>query len=254
MEPASEPSAKPPKRLQSRPVPTVAAREPWAEEDNSEDEAGPSDRDDEEEEEAEAEEEPFDLQRSLEEKASTHACMHACMHSCMGRHATLSPCMHWCAPPPRAPIPTSLRPASLQVADVPFEVLEALRQDGRGPSGRAAREVARAAMEAQKNFHRANRHRPSEMTSKKPVPRFREIIQVTKRELHDPRFEDDPRGGPKGGPEASGRPEANYKFLYDDVIPEERKALRDKMKVGKRGLLRGALEWRSVCVCMCVYV
>ncbi len=70
---------------------------------------------------------------------------------------------------------------NMQVADVPFEVLEALRQDGTGPSGRAARDAAKAALEQQKDFHRANRHRPSEVSSKKPVSRARDVIQVTKR-------------------------------------------------------------------------
>lgn len=69
----------------------------------------------------------------------------------------------------------------IQVADVPFEVLEALRQDGTGLVGRAARLAAKEAGEKQRDFHRANRHRPSEMSSKRPVPRFKEIIQVTKK-------------------------------------------------------------------------
>lgn len=64
-----------------------------------------------------------------------------------------------------------------QMADIPFEVLERLRQDGSGPSGAAARALALAAK--QKKFSRENKHRPAEMSSKKPVSRFREVIQAS---------------------------------------------------------------------------
>lgn len=65
-----------------------------------------------------------------------------------------------------------------QLADIPFEVLEKLSRDGKGPTPAAARA---AALEAKhKVFHRETKNRPQEVSSKKPVSRFREIIQVPK--------------------------------------------------------------------------
>ncbi len=65
-----------------------------------------------------------------------------------------------------------------QVAQVPFEVLEKLRQDGTGLAGQAARAAALAAKK--KTFHRETKNRPTEMSSKRPVARFREVIQLPK--------------------------------------------------------------------------
>jgi hypothetical protein len=65
-----------------------------------------------------------------------------------------------------------------RLAEVPFEVLEALHQDGTGPSGAAARAAAVAAK--QLVFHRENKNRPQEVSSKRPVSRFREVLQVPK--------------------------------------------------------------------------
>jgi ribosomal RNA-processing protein 36 len=65
-----------------------------------------------------------------------------------------------------------------QLADIPFEVLEKLNRDGKGPTPAAARA---AALEAKhKVFHRETKNRPQEVSSKKPVSRFREVIQVPK--------------------------------------------------------------------------
>jgi ribosomal RNA-processing protein 36 len=65
-----------------------------------------------------------------------------------------------------------------QLADIPFEVLEKLSRDGKGPTPAAARA---AALEAKhKVFHRETKNRPQEVSSKRPVSRFREVIQVPK--------------------------------------------------------------------------
>jgi ribosomal RNA-processing protein 36 len=65
-----------------------------------------------------------------------------------------------------------------QLADIPFEVLEKLNRDGKGPTPAAARA---AALEAKhKVFHRETKNRPQEVSSKRPVSRFREVIQVPK--------------------------------------------------------------------------
>lgn len=65
-----------------------------------------------------------------------------------------------------------------QLADIPLEVLTRLKQDGMGPVGEAARAAAAAAK--QKTFKRETKNRPQEVSSKRPVSRFREVIQVPK--------------------------------------------------------------------------
>jgi ribosomal RNA-processing protein 36 len=65
-----------------------------------------------------------------------------------------------------------------QLADIPLEVLAKLKQDGLGPVGQAARAAAAAAKS--KTFKRDTKNRPQETTSKRPVSRFREVIQVPK--------------------------------------------------------------------------
>lgn len=124
-----------------------------------------------------------------------------------------------------------------QVAHVPFEVLVRLKQDGRGPMGDEARAIA--AEVKLKKFKREHKNRPMETTSKRPVGRFREVIQVPKSEGKDPRFE-----------ELSGRLDKDgfkkrYAFLYDQVLPQERRALKDRLKkesgVSKKTRLRSDL-------------
>ena len=84
----------------------------------------------------------------------------------------------WPWPPPE---PCCLAPPSPQMSELPFEVIEKLRHDGQGLSGRAACVAAHQAKEQQKGLKRLNRHRPSELSSKRPVPRFREVLQVANR-------------------------------------------------------------------------
>ncbi len=46
------------------------------------------------------------------------------------------------------------------MAELPLEMRVALLQSGEGPSGQAAKELARAAKEQEASFKRLNRHRP----------------------------------------------------------------------------------------------
>ncbi|WIA41240.1 hypothetical protein OEZ86_004852 [Tetradesmus obliquus] len=114
-----------------------------------------------------------------------------------------------------------------QLADIPFEVLEKLSRDGKGPTPAAARA---AALEAKhKVFHRETKNRPQEVSSKRPVSRFREVIQVPKQPSKDPRF-DQTIGGKSFSNEAYSR---RYAFLYDEVLPQERAALKQQLKKEK---------------------
>eukprot|EP00879_Flechtneria_rotunda_P027420 GHRR01029371.1.p1 GENE.GHRR01029371.1~~GHRR01029371.1.p1 ORF type:complete len:157 (+),score=54.15 GHRR01029371.1:173-643(+) len=112
-----------------------------------------------------------------------------------------------------------------QLADIPFEVLEKLNQDGKGPTAAAARAAAIAAK--QQTFHRENKNRPQEVSSKRPISRFREVIQVPKQGAKDPRFEPTVGGKPFDKQVFAKR----YSFLYNDVLPEERAKLKQQLKV-----------------------
>jgi ribosomal RNA-processing protein 36 len=69
-----------------------------------------------------------------------------------------------------------------KLSNIPLEVLERLKADGRGPVGAAARAAAAAAKQQtrQGTFKREHKYRPQEVSSKRPVGRFREVIQVPK--------------------------------------------------------------------------
>lgn len=112
-----------------------------------------------------------------------------------------------------------------QVSDVPLGVLARLKADGAGLTGKAARKAAEAAL--QKQYKRENKHRPSELSSKKPVSRLRQVVEIPRREAVDPRFED-----------VSGHYDKDvfrkrYRFLYEDVLPEEKRTLQEKYKKEK---------------------
>ncbi|KAG2438331.1 hypothetical protein HYH02_011027 [Chlamydomonas schloesseri] len=125
-----------------------------------------------------------------------------------------------------------------QVADVPFEVLEAIKRDGRGLVGQAARVAAARADAASASFKRANKDRPQEMSSKRPVGRFREVIQVPSNKSVDPRF-DATRGGPGAGKDTFRR---RYAFLYDDMLPSEKSELLGKMKKEKNPKFKARMQ------------
>ncbi|GLI66249.1 hypothetical protein VaNZ11_009999 [Volvox africanus] len=121
-----------------------------------------------------------------------------------------------------------------QVADVPFEVLDALRRDGRGLMGSAAR--AAAARASARTFRRENKDRPQEMTSKRPVGRFREVIQVPQNGARDPRFDS------TGGPPPTDAFRRRYSFLYNEMLPQEKAELQKKLKKEKSPNLRARLQ------------
>ncbi|GBF95631.1 hypothetical protein Rsub_08613 [Raphidocelis subcapitata] len=118
-----------------------------------------------------------------------------------------------------------------RLADVPLGVLAALRQDGVGPIGDAARAAAAAAK--QRTFKRETKNRPQEVTSKRPVGRFREVIQVPKHRGVDPRFDPGVSGAPSN-PQDQERERKRYAFIYDEVLPQELAALKQRLKKERR--------------------
>lgn len=72
----------------------------------------------------------------------------------------------------------------LQLEEIPFEVLERLRETGATPAAAAVGGHSRARKEGAlqtAEFKRMNKNRPLEMSSKRPVPRFRDSVQAPKR-------------------------------------------------------------------------
>lgn len=103
-----------------------------------------------------------------------------------------------------------------ELADVTFGELQKARSNGS--------HAVYQKPNLQKNAGRANKNRPMEITSKKPVGRFREVIQVPKRVARDPRFETlcgtlDVDGFKK-----------RYDFLYKDEFPAEKEELKKLIK------------------------
>mmetsp|Transcript_14762 Transcript_14762/g.26002 ORF Transcript_14762/g.26002 Transcript_14762/m.26002 type:complete len:274 (-) Transcript_14762:345-1166(-) len=123
-------------------------------------------------------------------------------------------------------------------ADVPLEMIESLRRDGRGLSGAAARNAAASATakERSRDFHRSNKDCPQEISSKRPVSRFREVIQVSKKTGKDPRFSEE------AGRLNDDAFRKRYKFLYDNVLPEEVADLKSQMSKAVAPAARAQLQ------------
>lgn len=106
-----------------------------------------------------------------------------------------------------------------ELGDVPFEELQRARSDGS--------HTARPNRGANKKLGRANKNRPSELSCKVPVGRFREVIQAPKKVVRDPRFESlcgtlNPEGFRK-----------RYNFLYEVELPAEKEKLQKLIKKSK---------------------
>eukprot|EP00270_Netrium_digitus_P010476 TRINITY_DN3256_c0_g1_i1.p1 TRINITY_DN3256_c0_g1~~TRINITY_DN3256_c0_g1_i1.p1 ORF type:complete len:215 (-),score=57.83 TRINITY_DN3256_c0_g1_i1:246-890(-) len=110
------------------------------------------------------------------------------------------------------------------LTDVPFEVLQTLRSDGTTLS-RTTKKVVKE--DKGTKMKRANKNRPMEITSKKQVGRYREVIQDKHKVSRDPRFES------MCGTYQENKFKEAYSFIYDDQLPAERTDLLRKMKKEK---------------------
>eukprot|EP00271_Cylindrocystis_brebissonii_P017525 TRINITY_DN4594_c0_g1_i1.p1 TRINITY_DN4594_c0_g1~~TRINITY_DN4594_c0_g1_i1.p1 ORF type:complete len:305 (-),score=111.28 TRINITY_DN4594_c0_g1_i1:740-1654(-) len=104
-----------------------------------------------------------------------------------------------------------------QMQDVPFEVLQKIRGDGAGVQQDWRR---RAKLASSKPPKRLNKNRPTEVTSKKPVPRFRAVIEAPAKRPIDPRFES------LSGQLDERRFRSAYGFLYSEQLPQEKERLK----------------------------
>ncbi|KAI3453657.1 hypothetical protein Pfo_010320 [Paulownia fortunei] len=103
-----------------------------------------------------------------------------------------------------------------ELAEVTFEELQRARSDGS--------EMVYRKPNMEKKGSRANKNRPMEMSSKKPVSRFKEVIQVPKRVVRDPRFE-----SLCGKLDVDGF-KKRYNFIYENALPAEKEELKKQMK------------------------
>ncbi|XP_021754148.1 ribosomal RNA processing protein 36 homolog [Chenopodium quinoa] len=106
-----------------------------------------------------------------------------------------------------------------ELADVPFGELQKARSDGTLALHRKR--------ETENKAKRANKNMPMEVSSKKPVSRFREVIQVPKKVVRDPRFESlcgnlDEEGFKK-----------RYNFIYEEKLPAEKQELKKSLESSK---------------------
>ncbi|XP_016472878.1 uncharacterized protein LOC107794852 [Nicotiana tabacum] len=120
-----------------------------------------------------------------------------------------------------------------ELADVTFEELLRARSDGSDTVYRKFNSEGKSG--------RANKNRPVEMSSKKRVSRFREIIQVPKKVTRDPRFE------PLCGQLNEEGFKKRYNFLYEDDLPAEKEDLKKQMRKSNDpeevGELKNRITW-----------
>ncbi|KAL4188195.1 hypothetical protein AMTRI_Chr09g42880 [Amborella trichopoda] len=115
-----------------------------------------------------------------------------------------------------------------ELADVSFEELQRALSDGR--------HSIPSKSDAGKKFGRANKNRPMEISCKKPVGRFRQVVQGPKKVVRDPRFESlcgtlDENGFRK-----------RYNFLFEVELPQEREKLQKVLKKTKDPSAAGEIK------------
>lgn len=117
-----------------------------------------------------------------------------------------------------------------ELADVTFEELQKARSNGAHAFFKKPAE--------DRNLKRANKNRPMEASSKKPVPAFRDVIQAPKKVIRDPRFES------LCGTFDNDRFRKRYNFLYENDLPAERQALKRQLRKYKDPERRSEIEER----------
>ncbi|XP_004141535.1 ribosomal RNA processing protein 36 homolog [Cucumis sativus] len=103
-----------------------------------------------------------------------------------------------------------------ELADVTFEELQRARSDGSHSMYQKTKQ--------EKKSGRANKNRPMEVSSRKPVSRFREVIQAPKNMVRDPRFE-----SLSGTLDADGF-KKRYSFIYEKTLPAEKEELKKQLR------------------------
>ncbi|KAJ0047957.1 hypothetical protein Pint_16049 [Pistacia integerrima] len=103
-----------------------------------------------------------------------------------------------------------------ELAEVTFGDLQKARSDGS--------HLVYRKQSQEKNSGRANKNRPMEVSAKKPVSRFREVVQAPKKVVRDPRFE-----SLCGNLDVDGF-RKRYDFLFENNLPAEKEELKKQLK------------------------
>ncbi|CAH2038078.1 unnamed protein product [Thlaspi arvense] len=106
--------------------------------------------------------------------------------------------------------------------ELTLEEIHKLRADG----SRAA-PLKPTTNQVVKKKARANKNRPMELSSKRPVSRYREVVQIPKKVVRDPRFD-----SLSGTVDHEGF-RKRYNFFFEEKLPTERVELRKKLKETK---------------------
>ncbi|XVF10671.1 hypothetical protein REPUB_Repub07fG0202500 [Reevesia pubescens] len=107
-----------------------------------------------------------------------------------------------------------------ELAKVTFEELQKARANGTDL-------VSRKPHSENKHRRRANKNRPMELSSKKPVRSFRQVIQASKKVARDPHFESS-----CGKLDVDGF-RKRYNFLFENNLPAEREDKQLKFESAK---------------------
>ncbi|XP_012488708.1 uncharacterized protein LOC105801904 isoform X1 [Gossypium raimondii] len=103
-----------------------------------------------------------------------------------------------------------------ELAEVTFGELQKARADGTDSISRKP--------QTETKRRRANKNRPMELSSKKPVRSFRQVIQAPKKVVRDPRFE-----SLCGNLDVEGF-RKRYNFLFENNLPAEREEVQKQLK------------------------
>ncbi|KAE8727013.1 putative Transcriptional corepressor SEUSS [Hibiscus syriacus] len=106
-----------------------------------------------------------------------------------------------------------------ELAEVTFEELQKARADGSDSVSRKPHSDTK--------HRRANKNRPMELSSKKPLRSFRQVIQAPKKVARDPRFE-----SLCGKLDVDGF-RKRYNFLFENNLPAEREDKQLKFESAK---------------------
>lgn len=125
--------------------------------------------------------------------------------------------------------------------EIPIGQLIALKQDGStaGPTSKARNRAVKAA--AKGSFKREHKHRPVEMSSKRPVSVLRETLQTGRHHGRDPRFDALTAKGVGTG-KVDDLARKRYSFLYDEKLPQEKREIQEAMKKTKSDAKKAELK------------
>ncbi|KAL3154932.1 hypothetical protein ABBQ38_011464 [Trebouxia sp. C0009 RCD-2024] len=131
-----------------------------------------------------------------------------------------------------------------QGPQIPFEQLLQQKQEGRLSSRlytvhkQSSTQPIGTSKVGKSDFKRQNKNRPTEQSSKKPVPRHRQVLEVSTSKSRDPRFEN------LSGKFSTDQFRKQYAFVYDEALPEDKKDLKRQLQGTKDPGSREQLQTR----------